>query len=339
MHTPKTGSSFIYTLLRAGCPGVDMPWLLNNTRLKRDEELHWPVEGGKQVNPGAVDKVAASRVVSDPASRCAQWVAHMHMGHHEPPAPAEVEARGVNLLAMFREPGARLLSLYVRKELFKRRRAAKGLPYEIRGCPGCPRTLQRSVDPADIDAFLRVPGVAGCVSRSLTGEYCGADDVAPMRMRADAAASRVRAMRFAGLTGHWDLSICLFHRVFGLPQPLHSQGVNIRPTDYGGGSGTTGAPARRLAGAPTQNATAIPEWFHDAADDVVYAAATQRFAELLREHGASSECTADARRNAEDARARADASARLLQGKAKLSTKWERFLAPLEKALDGGSAR
>ena len=343
MHTPKTGSSFIYTLLRAACPGLDMPWLLSNTRLKKNETLRWPLPDGKRVGGGAIDKVAAARVASDPASRCAPWVSRMYLGHHEPRAPAALEARGVDLLGIFREPGARLRSLYARKDFFKLARAQKGQPYKLEGCPGCPRSLFESVDPQDIGSFLEVPGVAGCVARTLTGKYCGEDKVPPTRARADAAAARVRAMRWVGLTERWDHSICLFHRVFGLPQPLRSQGVNIRPTDYAqqqaAGQGNEGGRRRLAAG---DAATAVPEWFHDSMDDAVYAAATERFAELLRQYGGSEECAADAQRYAADARARADASAAswTTDGSPTSAARWERFLAPLYNAsydVDGGA--
>ena len=73
------------------------------------------------------------------------------------------------------------------------------------------------------------------------------------------AVARVGALGFVGVADDWATSVCLFHRVYGLPRPRRAQ----------------------LAEPPPPG-NATDDW----ADWAVYAAARRRFAELLDAAGA-----------------------------------------------------
>ena len=57
--------------------------------------------------------------------------------------------------------------------------------------------------------FATNPGVADCQTKMLTGARC-ADGLGVDSDRRALAVSRVRAMAFVGLTGHWDATMCLW---------------------------------------------------------------------------------------------------------------------------------
>ena len=106
---------------------------------------------------------------------------------------------------------------------------------------------------------------------------------------------------FIGDTDQWDLSICLFHAMFGgkcLPVELH----DMRPThyDHGKASGVKGAKADD----PAKQAEALRQVYVDPIDTAMYAHAMLRFEADLAKHRVSRalcaqlECTtpADSRR-------------------------------------------
>ena len=46
------------------------------------------------------------------------------------------------------------------------------------------------------------------------------------------ALTRLRQFAFVGLVEYWDLSVCLYHSVFGGPSPVTAELENVRPGDY-----------------------------------------------------------------------------------------------------------
>ena len=89
---------------------------------------------------------------------------------------------------------------------------------------------------------------------------------------------------FIGDTDQWDLSICLFHAMFGgkcLPVELH----DMRPThyDHGKASGVKGAKADD----PAKQAEALRQVYVDPIDTAMYAHAMLRFEADLAEHRVS----------------------------------------------------
>jgi len=68
-----------------------------------------------------------------------------------------------------------------------------------------------------------------CSWLNLTCCRCRTDVVPDVRT----AVARLDGFKFAGLTEHWDLSICLFHAMFGGECNQH-EFENMRPTKVGG---------------------------------------------------------------------------------------------------------
>jgi hypothetical protein len=63
--------------------------------------------------------------------------------------------------------------------------------------------------------FARWPGVAACQTKMLLGEFCGKKAEIDERLYLEAERRIKSSLAFVGLTEHWNLSICLFHAMFG----------------------------------------------------------------------------------------------------------------------------
>merc|ERR1719271_485958 len=102
---------------------------------------------------------------------------------------------------------------------------------------------------ATLSAFARKPALLGCAARMLNGAHC----VSPLPV----------GDRDVELAEEWVASVCLFHRVLGLPRPKRAQALNTRAN----------------AGA----------------------AAAAKFADDLERHGADGACVAAARERGRNA--------------------------------------
>mmetsp|Transcript_65886 Transcript_65886/g.212526 ORF Transcript_65886/g.212526 Transcript_65886/m.212526 type:complete len:283 (+) Transcript_65886:75-923(+) len=101
-------------------------------------------------------------------------------------------------------------------------------------------------------------GVSGCAVRLMTGYPCGKGPI-----NVDEALHNLHTMfAFVGLTEEWDLSVCLFHRMFG--GACHPREfINVRP----GGSHKPGEAYD----------VAVLDGFKDEPDGILYAEANKTF--------------------------------------------------------------
>jgi hypothetical protein len=110
--------------------------------------------------------------------------------------------------AMFRRPGDRIRSAY-NHDL-----------HAFRMPPRQRNKMLKSVH--NSHDFAAWPGVAACQTKMMLGEFCGKKPLVEMDEAQYAEAERRlrTGLAFVGITEHWDLSICLFHAMFGgVPRP------------------------------------------------------------------------------------------------------------------------
>ncbi|CAE7503283.1 unnamed protein product [Symbiodinium sp. CCMP2456] len=228
IHFPKCGGSFINAIvhLPGFCPS------LANVTLGGDcfEETFWP--------------------------RC-QNVCNQHkfscsVSQHE--IVGNYTAKRGRMVGFFRDPDQRILSAY----------HFQADTLQLHPCgvhripPPKPRTLQETAE-----------SVGGGMTYQLVSEYQFAPSMQPnftslTREDAAVAAQRVQeGFAFVGITEMWDLSICLFHKMFGGPC-LASDFDDSNPSSAG-----------KTAHAD-YNTSDLMGW-HDDIDEVVYASALDVF--------------------------------------------------------------
>eukprot|EP00929_Paragymnodinium_shiwhaense_P116681 TRINITY_DN8647_c0_g1_i1.p1 TRINITY_DN8647_c0_g1~~TRINITY_DN8647_c0_g1_i1.p1 ORF type:complete len:530 (+),score=104.12 TRINITY_DN8647_c0_g1_i1:423-2012(+) len=190
-----------------------------------------------------------------------------------------------NVVGFFRRPSQRLISA------FHDGLHANGFSTDTE------RELFKACHEAGPSCFVRFPGIAGCMTRMLTGQRCARDvrkegsetvttaepqfslsQLLPSSVRealhwntdpavADAIAN-IQKLRFVGLTEDWDESICLFHLMFG---------GRLRAEEF-----------KDIHTTRNSNASlydeAVLDGFVDEQDEAVYDAAKARFEELRRQY-------------------------------------------------------
>lgn len=177
LHIPKTGSAFINTLARYGCPELRPT---NQTFEMAVNFSRWRAEE---------PRVSCSGLMSP-------W------SGHAPANPHELDS----LAAMFRRPSQRLLSGFHHTE--------QGVA-DAMVAPGMPKAERDKLRLAAAglpSAYARWPGIASCATKMLRGRPC-AGRFAPTDADAALAALAVRQrLAFVGLEERWAESICVFHR-------------------------------------------------------------------------------------------------------------------------------
>lgn len=160
-----------------------------------------------------------------------------------------------HFFSMFRKPSARSFSSYVYFNF---------QVYEESATPvvACD-DVQLNANP---DAYKN--GTKGLVTKMLAGQQHGGECSACAKMCNSAkpdvkkALERLNGFKFVGITEHWELSMCLFHRMFDVP--CHEDWFqNSHPTTYTQFTNVT-----------------LDDWeyhYEDAADEAVYAKATEIF--------------------------------------------------------------
>ncbi|CAJ1441878.1 unnamed protein product [Effrenium voratum] len=175
---------------------------------------------------------------------------------HSPVSLKEMDQRKWQVIAMFRKPSQRLLSAFYHNMF------ADGF-----SVPQLAELHEKCDRPA---CFARFPGIAGCYARMLTNSTCAEQDEDSFdsgKARLPEALQMLHAMSFVGLSEKWDLSICLFHRMFGGKanigqlQDLHKGPVHEESYNE-----------------------SLLEGFEDEVDEAIYRAAVEKFQGLLREY-------------------------------------------------------
>ena len=182
------------------------------------------------------------------------------------------------LVGMFRRPAQRLLSG------FHHREDGRAQMMIAPGATPAVRIAMRRACRGDPGAYARWPGIAGCAAKMLNGWQCASERT----LRATDVSRALRVLRdnfaFVGLLEHWATSVCVFHSLLRGGAPIdaaelalthpgpqrqrRSSSSSLPPhadADGGGDAGSFVYDERALRG------------FVDAADERVYAAASERF--------------------------------------------------------------
>jgi hypothetical protein len=227
LHIPKTGTQFTQTAFRHGC---DVP-----DDYEVPEDQHVEIWFAKKF----------------PGKRCPRMMDGTPNTHK--PVGGREKSRLSAFVGMMREPISRHCSaatMFSKRENRQHGHCILDCNLENSGCTGrvrgggfntkkvtawlngtlvrptnCPRLSRKKTED-----YIKDPSVQGCAAKMLNGLPCNANVTLPDDL-ALRAASRLDAFAFVGLVEEWDLSICLFHRLFGgspSPQEFNVFGSNSR---------------------------------------------------------------------------------------------------------------
>ncbi|CAE7197618.1 unnamed protein product [Symbiodinium natans] len=257
-------------------------------RLKEAQPLHWihfPKTGSSFVNtithlPGTCPSLANHALNEDTVGGGACWLSRWleqcqgvcNVDKYSCPQPCHVHypvsnysAQRGHLVGMFRDPDQRILSGYHDDANNFAAYTEDNFNQDFGG--KCKGEVLEKVPKKPLLEFAET--WKGGMTYQLVMEHPITLTVNPSRPKVtlrDAleAARRVReGFAFVGLTEQWDLSICLFHKMFG--GPCHAfEFENTRPS-YAGKSADQDYDTAQLQG------------WHDDIDEVVYAAASEVF--------------------------------------------------------------
>lgn len=197
LHFPKAGTSFLATIWNYAC----------SRRMALD----------LAVSPRAVPGCEQCYDVAlmdryPPDDYCEEgFLSQNFSTQHRPVTSSAVQSDELKVIGMFRRPSQRLISA------FHDSCHASGLAEDQY------KVLMQECGPNGKNSagcYARFPGIAGCMSRMLTGGFCAETQFAESsfdggKAHLEEAIAMVKEMAFVGLTEYWDLSICLFQRMFG----------------------------------------------------------------------------------------------------------------------------
>lgn len=312
LHIPKTGTSFISTLWSYSCSTreryIDLnvnshvcsnrtaysmydfalmrryPWEMygapnfipyddssSSSALPNGKDVSLGLVGGTQHGPLSPNLNDKRFLQSDRYKKLIKERQLMRYG-------SELMTHNITVAAFFRQPEERIISAYkdschangftgpVFADFLKKVRGSKNGQCKIGN-----RTYANPVQ-----CFANYPGIAGCMSRMLTGQKC-ADSVfheAGLENVADAVDIILNHLEFVGLTEDWNESICQFHRLFSgrmdgvtgqrvWKQPMQREFANVHKS------------VKETIGVEELDG------FKDVADTVVYEAARLKFERIV----------------------------------------------------------
>jgi len=206
VHIPKCGSTLGVSLLAYGCTPSHPAWHIvfmaiaggsidvrmahaidarhNSSGTRCDGRIWLPFRGHD-----AVDH--EKELVAGPAGAIAHAAART--------------ARGGGLAAMFRRPSQRLISAFLDN-------------YHAWGIARHTNRARMKKQAPTVDLWARIPGVAACQTKMLSGLNCGdlvPEGRGPALLARATALVRSTAFVFVGLVEEWDASICLLHATLG----------------------------------------------------------------------------------------------------------------------------
>ena len=255
LHFPKAGTSFIATIWNYACgQGGD---LLDLTV----SDKYGPHCGH------CYDFALMERYPK--AEYCTEGVLHRSFTTtHRPVSEEQLLRDQIRAAALFRQPSQRIISAH--NDGFHANGFSKNdTEALLTACRG-----NSSI--ASHECFARFPGIAGCMTRMLTGKTCAEGSVARGAAPFDGgkalvldAKKTIAGLAFVGLTERWNETVCLFHRMFG---------GSINPAEFMNFHHNHKHGSQLLYQEDSLNG------FRDDADEEIYAAAQQRFESLLKEH-------------------------------------------------------
>eukprot|EP00913_Durusdinium_trenchii_P020343 g19111.t1 len=269
LHFPKAGTSFLATIWNFAC-GQRIPLDLAVSPRA--------VPGCEQCYDVALlDRYPAETYCEDRGDLLSVdgYLSEDFSTQHKPVTALDMRQKDWSVVGLFRRPSQRLISA------FYDNLHASGMSgdefsdlWQACGAKGENSAACYARYPGDLTEG-RV-SIAGCTARMLTGGSC-AESAADRSLLSSFDGGKARLeealkmeMTFLGLTEEWDLSVCLFHRMFG------GSVSAAQLVDFHQGSLHQDAWAEKglaqLAG------------FIDEVDEEIYEAASKRFHELLRLH-------------------------------------------------------
>ena len=198
---------------------------------------------------------------------------------------SEITDHNLTIATFFRQPESRIISAYYDG------RHASGLPPPIWKKLTDATVQKRQKHQCIIDGtiqttnplecFANFPGIAGCMSRMLTGETCadGIAQLSGMDNVRDAIDIIMNHLDFVGLMEDWNESICQFHRLFMGKE--HDDGDGTRRQWYAPLQGEFSNMHKS-----TKKKTFDIEHLHgfnDVADTVLYEAVKLKFKQMVGE--------------------------------------------------------
>eukprot|EP00985_Skeletonema_marinoi_P021005 scaffold12642_cov133-Skeletonema_marinoi.AAC.3 len=191
---------------------------------------------------------------------------------------SELMTHNMTVAAFFRQPEERIISAY--KDALHANGFAgtdfKNFVTKVRGARNGQCKIGNRIYLNPVQCFANYPGIAGCMSRMLTGQKC-ADALfheAGLENVAEAVDIILNHLDFVGLTEDWNESICQFHRLFsGRSDSVTGQRVWDQPLQ------------REFANVHKSKKATIGveelDGFKDVADTVVYEAAKLKFERMV----------------------------------------------------------
>jgi len=173
------------------------------------------------------------------STQCDHYAVNISAGHDPMPDPVALEN---GIVTMLRQPEQRIISGYHHHKWGYRGSDKDNLSFKGYGAVS-----------------------AGCSTRMLTGKPCMADEGPPENVTWEDVSLAVDRLKtnfaFIGLSDEWDLSVCLFHKMFG--SDCHKREfINIRQGKENNGTGYD---------------ISVLEGFTDEYDNVVYSEAVTLF--------------------------------------------------------------
>jgi len=246
LHVPKTGSSFATSIAHLVCG----------------------------------DRIPQDVIVKEPVQFHHQWggscpkdkFLYFESGHG--PLSETGSKMLKNVVVMVRDPTQRILSgYYARPEEPLHDCPRLRQKYHCKSHGRCDGDIKRAgkliTNPDVIPPVEYAECVQNCATNMLTGSPCASTDPPDVYL----AVANLKKMGFVGLTGEWELSVCLWHAKFG-GDPLKVELHNTRP----GVVSHSAYDAKGLLG----------DW-QPTNELVVYQAARERFYAELQHHNLTAE--------------------------------------------------
>jgi hypothetical protein len=294
VHVPKTGTSILNALMSLACDDGWAPVLAPGAAQHAFWRWHPMDRGcahGFSSSPDVQSKTRAFRQTTGGLRAPGEWyespAGHKGFGKHAPThAPM-----GVTVL---RQPEQRLLSGYLHN-------------FHSLTCQ-CDRSLKLH-RPSEL---WYAKAMRGCAVRLLTSKSVApCETPTPRRPPSRAATMRaietLRQFQFVGITEQWELTVCLWHRLYGGRKPtLFRAGrpwwAKCAASHF---TNTRIGKGNKAGGASGYNASALLPDFVDERDGQLYHAGLRLFRSQLQRYGLSEEtcepCFAHARRTIGDA--------------------------------------
>lgn len=215
LHIPKTGTSFINSIIRVPqvCPGLPKNLTVTQERFGRR----------------LLDGLSQAYNVPEACPGLDDGFRGGHQGLGAPNAFGGNRMKG-HLVTFMRKPEQRLISSYGDMLYSMKNNKANPFGFIDHRQPSRSWAWPYFRKPKSMLDYSQV--VAGCVTRMLTrGDYpCGGPSL-PTAQEQETAKRRLREdFAFIGLTEEWDLSICLFNSMFDVKcSASGAQFGNVRP--------------------------------------------------------------------------------------------------------------